>query len=75
MQDLFPGYFRRQDESPDADFYQTPRLVAHIDGPAIAALGGFFRAVIPDGAAVLDLMSAYLTHLPPDVRAHLGDRP
>ncbi len=69
MQDLFPGYFRRQDESPDSEFYQTPRLVAHIDDPAIAALGAFLRPLIPDGADVLDLMSAFLTHLPPDVRA------
>ena len=72
MRDLFPGYFRRQDETADAEFYAQPRLVAHIDEPAVAALGGFFRTLVPDtpgGAAVLDLMSAYLTHLPPDVRA------
>ncbi len=69
MNDLFPGYFQRQDESPDAEFYRQPRLVAHVDDPAIAALGVFLRPLIPDGAAVLDLMSAYLTHLPPDVRS------
>lgn len=69
MKDLFPGYFRRQDETPDAQFYQAPRLVAHIDDPAIAALGDFLRSIIPDDADVLDLMSAYLTHLPPEVRA------
>jgi len=62
-------YFRRQDESSDFAFYQAPRLVAHIDDAAIRALGGFFRGIIPEGADVLDLMSAYLTHLPPDVRA------
>ncbi len=64
--DLFPGFFRRQDESPDAEFYRQPRLVAHIDDAAIAALGEFFRGHVPDQADVLDLMSAYLTHLPPD---------
>ena len=62
-------YFRRQDESSDANFYQSPRLVAHIDDPAIAALGEFLRLLVPPNADVLDLMSAYLTHLPPDVRA------
>jgi SAM-dependent methyltransferase len=62
-------YFRRQDESSDFAFYQSPRLVAHIDDAAIHALGEFFRQVVPDGADVLDMMSAYLTHLPPDVRA------
>lgn len=66
MQDVFPGFFRRQDESPDAEFYRQPRLVAHIDDAAIAALRKFFRTRVPDHADVLDLMSAYLTHLPPD---------
>ncbi len=69
MPALPPEYFRRQDESPDANFYQSPRLVAHIDDPAIAALGEFVRPLVPQSADVLDLMSAYLTHLPPDVRA------
>lgn len=69
MKELFPGYFRRRDETPDALFYQSPRLVAHIDEPAIAALSEFLRPLIPDGADVLDWMSAYLTHLPADVRA------
>lgn len=69
MSALPPELFRRQDESPDANFYQSPRLVAHIDDAAIAALGAFLRPLVPDNADVLDLMSAYLTHLPPDVRA------
>jgi SAM-dependent methyltransferase len=69
MRDLFPGYFQRQDEAPDAEFYRQPRLVAHIDNTAVAALSAFLGPLIPDGAAVLDLMSAYLTHLPPDARA------
>ena len=69
MKSLPASFFRRQDESPDAEFYRQPRLVAHIDDAAIAALGAFVRPLIPDNADVLDLMSAYLTHLPPDVRA------
>jgi len=69
LDDIPEQYFRRQDESSDFGFYQSPRLVAHIDDDAIAALGTFFRPRVPDGADVLDLMSAYLTHLPPDVRA------
>lgn len=68
LEDIPEQYFRRQDESSDFRFYQSPRLVAHIDDAAIAALGAFLRPRIPDNADVLDLMSAYLTHLPPDVR-------
>ena len=62
-------YFRRQDEYSDFDFYRSPRLVAHIDDEAIAALGQFLSPFIPEEAEVLDLMSAYLTHLPPDIQA------
>ena len=69
LEDIPDEYFRRQDESSDFQFYQSPRLVAHIDDAAVAALGAFFRPRIPADADVLDLMSAYLTHLPPDVRA------
>ena len=69
LTDIPEQYFRRQDESSDFQFYQAPRLVAHIDDAAIRALGEFLRPRVPDGADVLDLMSAYLTHLPPDVRA------
>ncbi len=69
LQEIPAEYFRRQDESPDAHFYHAPRLVAHIDDDAIAALGSFLRPRVPGSADVLDLMSAYLTHLPPDARA------
>lgn len=69
MNDLPPEYFVRIDNALDTEFYRQPRLVAHIDDPAIAALSAFFRTLIPDDADVLDLMSAYLTHLPSDVRA------
>ncbi len=69
LEEIPAEYFRRQDESPDFHFYHAPRLVAHIDDGAIAALGSFLRPRVPDNADVLDLMSAYLTHLPPDVYA------
>lgn len=61
-------YFKRQDETSDFQFYSSPRLVAHIDDGAINALGNFLCPRIPENADVLDLMSAYLTHLPPDAR-------
>lgn len=69
LPELPPALLRRQDEGPDEDFYLQPRLLAHIDDEAIAALGKSLRALIPNGAEVLDLMSAYVSHLPNDVRA------
>jgi hypothetical protein len=59
--------FAKQDESDDADFYATPRLVTHIDKAAIAALTEFYRSVLPKGGVVLDLMSSWVSHLPEDV--------
>ena len=60
-----PGYFRRQDESDDRAFYVEPRLVVHIDEPAIAAIGDFFQEVLPPQGMILDLMSSWRSHLPP----------
>lgn len=68
MDELPPELLRRQDETEDELFYVQPRLLAHIDDEAIAALGSFLSDLIPDDADVLDLMSAYVSHLPHDVR-------
>ena len=59
--------FRRIDESPDAEFYSFPRFVTHIDDGAIAAVTQLYREWLPAGGAVLDLMSSWISHLPPEV--------
>ena len=59
--------FRREDEGPDARFYAEPRLVTHIDEAAIAAVTQLYREYFPAGGAVLDLMSSWVSHLPPEV--------
>ena len=59
--------YRRIDESPDEDFYQTPRLVTHIDEGAIAAVTQLYRESFPSGGEILDLMSSWVSHLPPEV--------
>jgi len=61
------GAFARLDESDDALFYEPPRLVEHIDEGAIAALTELYRAVLPAGGALLDLMSSWVSHLPPEI--------
>ncbi|WP_439817507.1 class I SAM-dependent methyltransferase [Zavarzinia sp. CC-PAN008] len=64
----FPqGAFDRQDDSPDPGFYAMPRLVAHIDDAAIAALTRAYRGLLPAGGALLDLMSSWISHLPADI--------
>ena len=59
-----PEFFRREDETNDAEFYAMPRLVVHIDDGAIATVGRLFRQLIPENAAVLDLMSSWRSHWP-----------
>jgi hypothetical protein len=39
--------FRRIDETPDEEFYPTPRLVTHIDDRAIAAVTQLYRELFP----------------------------
>jgi hypothetical protein len=56
--------FAKQDEDDDLSFYAPPRLVAHIDDAAVAALTAYYRGMLPAGAVVLDLMSSWISHLP-----------
>lgn len=65
---LFPdGFFRRDDERPDRLFYNFPRYVTHIDEPALAALTDLYRELLPQHGVFLDLMSSWVSHLPPEL--------
>ena len=61
------GAFTKIDAEEDELFYQPPRLVCHIDDGAIAALTEFYRTVLPPGGILLDLMSSWVSHLPPEI--------
>ncbi len=63
--ELPPEAFARIDESPDGRFYDLPRFVQHIDDGAIAAVTAAIARHVPPGADVLDLMSSWVSHLPP----------
>lgn len=64
---LPPRLMERVDESPDPLFYAAPRFVSHIDDATIAALTQLYRERLAAGCHVLDLMSSWISHLPPDV--------
>ncbi len=64
---LPPGSFHKADSLPDSMFYSQPRLVAHIDDNAIAAVTRLYREILPPGGTILDLMSSWISHLPYDV--------
>ncbi len=59
--------FTKLDAEDDEIFYQPPRLVCHIDDGAIAALTAFYRRVLPPDGVLLDLMSSWVSHLPPEI--------
>ena len=69
--DHFPrAAFDRMDPRPDPTFYDSPRLVVHIDEGAIAAVGTLIARLAPPNPAILDLMSSYASHLPANLPAH-----
>lgn len=57
-----PGFLDRADPTPDAVFYGPPRLVAHLDDRAVAAVGALYAELGIDGD-VLDLCSSRISHL------------
>ncbi len=71
--DFPPGFFSRQDPTPDPRFYAAPRLVTHIDEGAIAAVGELYAELAIEGR-VLDLMSSWVSHftVPPAELVVLG---
>jgi hypothetical protein len=64
---LPPGAFGKIDTDADERFYEVPRLVYHIDDHAVAALTEFYRTILPAGGVLLDLMSSWVSHLPPEI--------
>ena len=65
---LPPEAFHKADPADDTLFYAQPRLVAHIDERAVAALTGIYRDILPSGGTILDLMSSWVSHLPDDLK-------
>lgn len=60
------NFFRREDMSSDRYFYEVPRFVTHIDDATIEALTQLYAELLPPEARILDLMSSWVSHLPPD---------
>jgi Methyltransferase domain len=60
--------FARMDESNDAVFYDSARLVYHIDDAAVAALTKYYSENLKDGEDVLDICSSWVSHYPKDFK-------
>lgn len=63
-----PDAFVREDEAGDGAFYAKPRLVNHLDDRAIETITGLYGDLLEPGMDVLDLMSAWRSHVPADAR-------
>jgi len=59
--------FVRLDPSPDGVFYETPRMVHHLDATALTQIEDLYRRLIPKGARILDLMSSWTSHISSDL--------
>lgn len=68
LPELPPDAFAKQDTGDDGAFYVPPRLVTHIDGAATKALTAHYAAVLPTDGVILDLMSSWVSHLPPGLK-------
>ena len=59
-----PQDFSRSDPSNDKGFYTIPKLVYHIDEPAVASLTQYYRRNIPAKSDILDICSSWVSHYP-----------
>lgn len=59
-----PEDFSRSDPSDDGGFYTVPRLVYHIDEPAVASLTQYYRKNIKPKSKILDICSSWVSHYP-----------
>lgn len=64
MTNLYPEFFRRLDERPDALFYERPRPSRHLDEGASERARRLYDELLPGGGKVLDLMAGESSHLP-----------
>ena len=56
---------------PLSDPSATPQPpYGRIDGAAIAAVTNLYREILPTGGAILDVMSGWVSHLPPEAPFH-----
>lgn len=64
--------FQRADSLDDSSFYTVPRLVYHIDEPAVASLTQYYRNNIAKGSDILDICSSWVSHYPLEFPETMG---
>jgi len=66
MSGLPDKVFHRLEGALDEESALPPRLSAPVDPAAIECVTGLYRRYFPPGGAILDLMSSWIGHLPPE---------
>ncbi|UCE71350.1 MAG: methyltransferase domain-containing protein [Nitrospiraceae bacterium] len=64
--------FHRQDSTDDALFYENPRKVMHVDTTCISRIKALYENLVKPHDTVLDLMSSWRSHLPPQAQRVTG---
>ncbi|WP_247216641.1 class I SAM-dependent methyltransferase [Synechococcus sp. C9] len=64
---LNPQQRQKLDPSDDHLFYDFPRFVTHVDEGFIQRLTQLYRERLTPGGKILDLMSSWVSHLPPEM--------
>ena len=69
---LRPEQRSKLDDTNDLNFYDSPRLVTHVDDSFIERLTSLYRQELEPDSRILDLMSSWVSHLPQDMQfAHV----
>lgn len=69
---LQPDQRTKLDTSDDSLFYDYPRFVTHVDAQFIEQLTALYRQRLQPQTRILDLMSSWVSHLPPELEfAHV----
>jgi hypothetical protein len=69
---LRPEQRAKLDDTNDLDFYESPRLVTHVDQGFIDRLTNLYQQELQPNSRILDLMSSWVSHLPPEMEfAHV----
>ena len=69
---LRPEQRSKIDNSNDLSFYDSPRLVTHVDRGFIDRLTNLYREKLQPDTRILDLMSSWVSHLPKEMKfAHV----
>jgi len=64
---LTPSQRTKLNPQDDRYWYDRPRLVHHSDAIFRSQVTQLYRERIPEGGAILDLCSSWVSHLPPEV--------